>query len=378
VDIMNAQPPNEPSGQEGALVPVPAPIAGDLVPASPAKQLLRAFLSGRSAETLRAYRQDLAGLAAFLEADSPAVAGQLLLAGGHGQANAAVLADRAHVLERKLSPSKVNRRLAAVRSVFALARTLGLVAWSVDVPGVRTEAYRDTAGPGRKGFRKMLDAAAARQDAKGLRDLAVLRLLHDLGLRRAEVCRLDVEDFDLQAGTLAVLGKGKREKARLTLPEPTAEALRAWLAARPDRRRSAPTVAAGEPGQDPGQAALALPLFVSLDRARKGSGRLTGKGVSRPYKAREGGRAEGLAPQSAAPGHHRRVRRDRRGRSEGPKVLAARGCEDAAAVRRQPPGRCRRCRAAGGGPGAVTAPGCVRKWALPATIPAGAKGCRPA
>src|SRR5262249_37287337 len=97
-----------------------------------------------------------------------------------------------------------------------------------------------------------------RRDAKGLRDRALLRLLFDLGLRRAEAVRLDVADLDLQAGTVEVLGKGRSQKVRLTLPGPTRGALAAWLAAR---------------GSEPG------PLFTSCDRAGKGSGRLTGAAV---------------------------------------------------------------------------------------------------
>jgi integrase/recombinase XerC len=112
--------------QAGALVPAP-PIAAALLPASPAEQLLRAFLSGRSAETLRAYRRDVEDFAAFAGVDGPAAAAQLLLAGGHGQANAAVLAYRAHLLGRTLSPATINRRLAAERSLVALARTLGML-----------------------------------------------------------------------------------------------------------------------------------------------------------------------------------------------------------------------------------------------------------
>src|SRR5207244_8658577 len=83
-------------------------------------------------------------------------------------------------------------------------------------------------------------------------------LLFDLGLRRSEVVRLDLADWDREKGTLAVLGKGRTAKVALTLPPPTQAALDRWLAAR---------------GQEPG------PLFRSLDRARKGSGRLTGAGL---------------------------------------------------------------------------------------------------
>jgi integrase/recombinase XerC len=284
--------PASPPPTAGALVPVPPAIAGDVLPgASPAEQLLAAFLAGRSAETTRAYRQDLEAFAAFVGADGPAAAARLLLAGGHGNANARVLAFRNRMLEQGLSPATVNRRLAAVRSLVALAKMLGLVPWSVEVPGVKAEAYRDTAGPGRKAFNRMLQAARARTDAKGLRDLAVLRLLHDLALRRAEVCRLDVGDFDRAAGVLQVLGKGKRQKARLTLPAPTREALEAWLAVRPaGAPGSAPTAGpgGGQLGDVGPQGAEAQapapppgPLFTSFDRARKGSGRLTGKAVYR-------------------------------------------------------------------------------------------------
>src|SRR5262249_37072672 len=70
--------------------------------------------------------------------------------------------------------------------------------------------------------------------------------------------RLDVADLDREGGTLAVLGKGRTAKVALTLPAPTRAALQAWLAVR---------------GQGTG------PLFRSLDRARKGSGRLTAAGL---------------------------------------------------------------------------------------------------
>ena len=123
---------------------------------------------------------------------------------------------------------------------------------------MKGEAYRDTAGPGKKGFKRMLEAAAARTDAKGVRDRALLRLLFDLGLRRAEAVGLDVEHFDREAGVVSILGKGWCERERLSLPAPTRAALEAWLAVR---------------GQEPG------PLFVRLDRARKAAGRLSGSAV---------------------------------------------------------------------------------------------------
>jgi integrase/recombinase XerC len=236
------------------LVPVrPAPGPLD---AAPAARLAAAFFAGRSPHTLRAYQRDLEDFARFAGGATAEDAGRLLLAGGQGPANERALRYRAALLGRGLAPATVNRRLAALRSMVKLARTLGLVPWALDVDGVRSEGYRDTRGPGRDGFRQLLAQLQGRADAKGARDRAVLRLLYDLGLRRAEVCRLDRQDLDLGQGSLAVLGKGRREKVRLALPGPTREALAAWLAFR---------------GDGPG------PLFVRLDRG--GTGRLTGGSV---------------------------------------------------------------------------------------------------
>src|SRR5262245_24777865 len=79
-----------------------------------------------------------------------------------------------------------------------------------------------------------------------------------LGAGRAEVCRLDVEDLDQDGAALWILGRGRSQKERLPLPRPTRAALASWLALR---------------GTEPGA------LFHRLDRAGKGKGRLTGAAV---------------------------------------------------------------------------------------------------
>lgn len=212
---------------------------------------------------MRAYRADLADFTRSLGASDLDAAAHHLLSHGPGPANALALRYRAQLLDRQLSAATVNRRLAALRSLVKLARTLGLVTWALEVPGLKTQAYRDTRGPGIKGVRRLLKAAAARTDTKGIRDHAMLRLLFDLGLRRSEVAGLDVADVQAEQGTIAVLGKGRAEKERLTLPGPTWEALRAWL-----------TVRGTEPG----------PLFWNVDRAGK-SGRLTSTSIYRTVRA---------------------------------------------------------------------------------------------
>ncbi len=229
----------------------------------PTPDLLRTFLAGRNPRTMRAYRSDLEDFTRWLGASDVGGAARHLLARGAGTANALVLSYRANLSDRQLAAATINRRLAALRSLVQLARTIGLVPWTLAVPGLKTTAYRDTAGPGVKGVRRLLRAAGTRADAKGTRDTAILRLLFDLGLRRAEVAALDVADVDLASGTILVLGKGRTAKDRLSLPEPTAATLRAWLTCR---------------GLEPG------PLFRNMDRARKGE-RLTGTSIHRIVRA---------------------------------------------------------------------------------------------
>jgi len=238
--------------------------AAPLVPSSPAAgRLVEAFLAGRSARTLAAYSADLRDFAAFVGAASPAKAAEALLGRGHGGANETALAYRAHLVDRGLAAATVNRRLAAVRSLVRLARTLGMVPWTLEVPSVKAAAYRDTAGPGTAAVRRILDALEAENGPKAARDLALVRLLFDLGLRRGEVVSLDREDLDLDRGVVHVLGKGRTAREPVSLPAPTREALVAWLAHRGD--------------QDG-------PLFVSLDRRAAGN-RLTGTSLYRIVRA---------------------------------------------------------------------------------------------
>ena len=75
----------------------------------------------------------------------------------------------------------------------------------------------------------------------GRRDRAIVLLLVRLGLRRAEVARLEVGDIDWRAGEFTVTGKGNRLE-RLPLPVDVGQALVDYL--RLDR-----PLARSQPGQ---------------------------------------------------------------------------------------------------------------------------------
>jgi len=224
-----------------------------------AHRLVAAFLSGRNARTIKAYGQDLADFQAFVVAATVDEAARTLLSEGHGAANILAFSYKTHLVERGLQAATINRRLAALRSLTHLARTFGLVPWKLEVQNVRAEAYRDTRGPGKQGFRCLLEEVGRKKTKKTIRDKAILRLLYDLALRCGEVVSLDLEDVDLNTSTLAVRGKGRSSKQLLTLPEPTKAALKDWMESR---------------GIQPG------PLFTNCDRAGKGQ-RLTGTSIYR-------------------------------------------------------------------------------------------------
>jgi integrase/recombinase XerC len=234
-------------------------------PTDPRTELVGAWLGGHVIRTQMAYRQALAHYAAW-RGSEPAEAVADLLEAGAGGANARALAYRTAMTEAGLSPATIAQRLAALRSLVKLARTLGLVAWAIEIASPKVVAYRDTRGPGADGVRAML---VATDDA---RDRAIIRCLYDLALRRGElVCADYPADLDLHRGTIAVRGKGRHDKEPMTLPEPTKSALRAWLRERGDGSG---------------------PLFLNRDRARKGGGRLSGHSVARIIGA--AGRRAGL------------------------------------------------------------------------------------
>ncbi len=226
-------------------------------------RLLReAFLKTLSPHTRLAYSRDIEDFASFLKEEDSTEAVLKMIRGGQGEANSLALSYKANLLERGLSPSTVNRRLAALRSTVRLARTGGLVAWELEIRGEKSRPYRDTRGCGRDGFRRMLEAVSGSGKPREVRDRAILRLLYDLALRRGEVARLNKEDVDLEGKTLMVLGKGRREPEKLTLPDETVRAIEDWIQVR---------------GNDAG------PLFRNFDHAGKKSedGRLTEDGIYR-------------------------------------------------------------------------------------------------
>jgi len=113
--------------------------------------------------------------------------------------------------------------------------------------------------------------------ALGRRDRAILELFYASGLRLSELVSLDLEEVNLRARMVRVMGKGAKERL-VPFNTTTEQSIRTWLADRavirqsPKPRAQAPTPKA----QSPRPRAQAEPLFVNFRGAR-----LTGRSVQR-------------------------------------------------------------------------------------------------
>lgn len=233
---------------------LPAPV--EVAEANLVERFLRIR---RSENTRRAYRRDICDFFAGEPAPDDLTA---FFALPYPRAVGAVLDYKARLLEKGLAPSTINRRMAALRALVDLAYTLGFCPWQLDgqaVAGEKVQPYRDTTGITVDQVKALL-AVPNRATRKGRRDYALLVLLWENALRRAEVCTLDIVDFEAADRRLWVKGKGKAQKEAVHLSARSTLAIADYLVERGD-------LAPGDP------------LFASEDHSGKGDGRLTPAGL---------------------------------------------------------------------------------------------------
>lgn len=234
------------------------------VPAEKLFHLTEEWEKQLSPKTRADYYRDLADFARFMGRESRIDAMRDLVSLAHAEANLKAYEYKNHLVAQRvagsnltLSPSTVNRRLTALKSLLGFFRMMGLIPWSLEVKGLRYEPRRDMSGPGDVIGRLL--RAADPSTLKGLRDRLIVRFAYSMLLRRSSITGIDIEDLDIGAGKVAVKVKRHREKMTKRLPPNLARELKAYLAVRRN-----PTTG---------------PLFINVDRAGKGDGRLTGEGV---------------------------------------------------------------------------------------------------
>lgn len=229
----------------------------------------------RSPETRRAYESDLGNFSNFLGKSFPLFLSQPTPAIALDLANYKTFMRGAGLAE-----ATINRRLAAVKSLLKFANRLGLCATDGRnvVDGEKVRHYRDTRGIDVKTMKKLLKRPGQLYGTslRGLRDTAILGLLWENALRRAELCKLDEDDFDVMRRELSILGKGRgSQKDKVTLSFSLTESIYNYLL---EKRKKPSIEKSGE--EEKNASLVTLPLFANCDRRPEHAGkRLTPDGL---------------------------------------------------------------------------------------------------
>jgi integrase/recombinase XerD len=166
---------------------------------------------GLSRNTLEAYRRDLGRYARFLRdagIDDPAQAGEPEIA-----AFVQALSRAEYEPGKAYRPSSVARTLAAVRSLHRFLLREGDTVADPAEGVARPKVPRNLPRPLTVDEVSRLVAAPGEDGAPvTLRDRALLETLYGAGLRISELVGLDVDDVDLEEGSVRAIGKGSKQR----------------------------------------------------------------------------------------------------------------------------------------------------------------------
>lgn len=180
------------------------------------KKIIAKFLShleherAVSPHTHKNYQVDLQQFLLFLESKFPNVSDK----GNECMKKLDVALVREYVESRwtSLSASSMARKLASLRTFLNYCMRENLIsvncAKEIATPKVPKRVPKFLTVD--EVF-ALIDAATD-EGALGIRDRAILELLYASGLRVSELVGLNIEDVDLKAGTVRVLGKGRKER----------------------------------------------------------------------------------------------------------------------------------------------------------------------
>ena len=165
---------------------------------------------GLSTNTVQAYRRDLRRYLAFLGSwgirDVPGVTDEAV------GAYVVQLTSSTHDDGALYRPASVARMLSAVRTFHRFELREGVTDHDPTVGIVPPKLPRSLPRPlSVDEVTRLIDAPPV-DDAVGQRDRAILELLYGAGLRISELTGLDVDDVELEDGSVRVLGKGGKER----------------------------------------------------------------------------------------------------------------------------------------------------------------------
>lgn len=118
------------------------------------------------------------------------------------------------------APRTIHRKVSAFRTFVRYAKRQGLMV--VDPADAIVLPKLSKAQPHVVpvyAMRELLDESVFPNDWKGRRDLGIIALFYETGIRLSELCGLNVEDMHTERGELRVMGKGSKERRIPLLPE---------------------------------------------------------------------------------------------------------------------------------------------------------------
>ena len=218
----------------------------------------------RSHHTRRVYQRDIDNFLADLNLEL----GKFLSLDRHG-AYALVSRYKGELVTKGLKSATINRRLAAIKSLVAFSYNCGHSDFMLEsVKGEKLSAYRDTSGVDPETFKRVL-GGIDRGTLKGIRDYALLLLLWSNALRRSEVSKASIADFDPVAKTLRIFGKGRGNNSEIvSLGTGTVTAIMAWLEARGEHDPDKALFVSVNPGYKDGRLCTQAIYNIVSDRCK--------------------------------------------------------------------------------------------------------------
>ena len=159
---------------------------------------------GYSPNTLAAYRNDLTQFSRYLQRDYDT---------WDKVRKDVIIHYMLHLRERGYAPSTVARKVASLRSFFHFMEAEGRIHTDPTATLESPRAGRHLPRALSPEEMERLLAQPAKEDTpKALRDRAILELLYATGMRVSELVSLNLDNVDLQKGSVRCLGKGSKER----------------------------------------------------------------------------------------------------------------------------------------------------------------------
>ena len=139
-------------------------------------------------------------------------------------------------LAQEYSAASANKMLSALRGVLKTSWRLGCMSAddytrAADIASVHGATLPKGRALASGEIDALMTACLNDETAAGARDAAIIALLRVGGLRRAEICALELADYDPETGALVIRGKGNKERAGY-VTNGAKDALDDWLAVR--------------------------------------------------------------------------------------------------------------------------------------------------